>query len=147
VNLGLFAKYWTPDQCLIFFLTFARRIFASKHGVRRSICSRITRIFASYFADGRYDAEILEKFFKQAFGMSPMFDSVKSRPSVMKYAVTATTISDATLCLISNYRGEGKQNPGSSRSNTIVDTYTNNARGYKHLRPTSTTEEVLLWEA
>ena len=59
--------------------------------------------------------------------MSPMFDSIESRPSGMKYAVTATTISDATLCLISNYRVDGKQNDGSSRSTTSVVTCTNDS--------------------
>ena len=127
VNLGLFAKYWTPDQCLVFFFKFAWRIFASKKGVRRSICSRITRVFAYFFADERYEAAILEKFLKEALGTSPMFDSIESRPSGMKYAVTATTISDATLCLISNYLVDGKQNDGSGRSTTSVVACTNDS--------------------
>jgi hypothetical protein len=44
---------------------------------------------------------------KEALGLDPIFTPVTSRASGMKFAVTATTISDATLCLMSNYNGEG----------------------------------------
>ena len=67
----------------------------------------IRRTFSFYLEDGKYDATRLEGSLKEALGYRPMFDSVESRASGMKYAVTATTISDATLCLISNYNGEG----------------------------------------
>ncbi|KFX94363.1 hypothetical protein V490_04387, partial [Pseudogymnoascus sp. VKM F-3557] len=79
---------------------------------------------------GRYDADILEKFLQEAYGTTSMFHT--ARPSGMKYAVTATTLSDATLCLISNYHTEGKP--------------TSNL-GYKHLPPTSDKGEILIWEA
>jgi hypothetical protein len=54
-------------------------------------------MFEFYFSDGKYNAEVLEHCLKEAFGL------VKSRPSGMKFAVTATIISDATLYLFSNY--------------------------------------------
>jgi hypothetical protein len=44
---------------------------------------------------------------KEAIGLDPIFTPLKSRSSGIKFAVTATTISDATLCLMSNYNGEG----------------------------------------
>jgi hypothetical protein len=69
----------------------------------------IKRIFSFYFEDGKYDATLLEDTMKKALGLSPIFDSVDGRPSGMRFAVTATTISDATLCLISNYNGEGQR--------------------------------------
>ena len=75
--------------------------------MRHSICAVIRRIFAFYLEDGKYDATLLEETLKEALGLGPIFNSVKSRPSGMKFAVTATTISDATLCLITNYNGEG----------------------------------------
>ncbi|CZT07006.1 uncharacterized protein RAG0_12591 [Rhynchosporium agropyri] len=131
-TIGFFAKYWTPKQCLAFFLKFARIIFPPKRGCRFSICAILRRIFAFYLADGGYDAAILEEALKEALGSDRMFDSAKSRPSGMKYAVTATTISDATLCLISNYNGSSP--PGKDSR-------------YKHLRATRTTQEMLLWEA
>lgn len=107
MNIGLFGKYWTPKQCLVFFRKFARRIFPSRAGIRDSICTRIRRIFAFYLEDGKYDATALEENLKEALGQGSIFGSAKSRLSGMKFAVTATTISDATLCLISNYNGEG----------------------------------------
>ncbi|KFY34346.1 hypothetical protein V495_08169, partial [Pseudogymnoascus sp. VKM F-4514 (FW-929)] len=134
ISLGLSGKNWTPDQCLTFFHKFAKIIFASKAKARFSIwpwmslwswISWIMRI-----SGGRYDADILEKVLREAYGATPMFHT--AMPSGMKYAVTATTLSDATLCLISNYHIEGKQ--------------TSNL-GYKHLPPTSDKGEILLWEA
>lgn len=71
-----------------------------------SLCAVIRRIFAFYLEDGKYDATVLEETLKEALGPGSIFASVKSRPSGMKFAVTATTISDATLCLITNYNGE-----------------------------------------
>lgn len=62
----------------------------------------IRRIFAFYREDGKYDVAILEDALKEALGLGPTFGP---RSSGMKYAATATTISDATLCLISNYNG------------------------------------------
>ncbi|KAH7378945.1 acyl transferase/acyl hydrolase/lysophospholipase [Cadophora sp. MPI-SDFR-AT-0126] len=131
-TIGFFAKYWTPKQCLAFFLKFARIIFPPKRGCRYSICAILRRIFAFYLADGRYDAVVLEKALKETLGLGRVFDSAKSRPSGMKFAVTATTISDATLCLISNYNGNGP--PGRDSR-------------YKHLRAKKMTDEMLLWEA
>ena len=64
-------------------------------------------LLASYFADGRYNATSVEKTLKKTFGSRPLFDSTGIRPSGMKIAVTATTISDATLCIFSNYNGSG----------------------------------------
>lgn len=55
----------------------------------------------------------MENALKDALGQDPMFGA-KRVPSGIKYAVTATTISDATLCLISNYNGEGPYEINSS---------------------------------
>jgi hypothetical protein len=70
----------------------------------------LRRVFAYYLEDGKYDASLLDNTLKEALGEGPIFDSVEGRPSGMKFAVTATTISDATLCLISNYNGQGSHN-------------------------------------
>jgi len=64
----------------------------------------------SFFADGRYNAEVLENILKETFGSQPLFGTKCQRPSGMKIAVTATTISDATLCLFANYNGAGNYN-------------------------------------
>ncbi|KFY11829.1 hypothetical protein V491_07045 [Pseudogymnoascus sp. VKM F-3775] len=113
---------------------FAKIIFASKAKARLSIWSWMSLwswiSWIMRISGGRYDADILEKVLQEAYGTTPMFHT--ARPSGMKYAVTATTLSDATLCLISNYHMEGKQ--------------TSNL-GYKHLPPTSDKGEILMWEA
>ncbi|KFY95373.1 hypothetical protein V498_03386 [Pseudogymnoascus sp. VKM F-4517 (FW-2822)] len=133
-SLGLFGKNWTPDQCLTFFRKFAKIIFASKAKARFSIWSWISLwswiSWITRISGGRYDADTLEMFLQEAYGTTPMFHT--ARLSGMKYAVTATTLSDATLCLISNYHTEGKP--------------TSNL-GYKHLQPTSDKGKILIWEA
>ena len=75
----------------------------------------IRRIFALYLEDGKYKAGVLEDALKEALGLGPIFGPMRSGASGMRFAVTATTISDATLCLISNYNGEGQHDKGSSQ--------------------------------
>ena len=94
---------------------------------------------------GRYDADILEKFLQEAYGTTPMFHT--ARPSGMKYAVTATTLSDATLCLISNYNTEGKPTSNLGKFSYPCCNIIGNILGYKHLPPTSDKGEILIWEA
>jgi hypothetical protein len=113
-------KYWGTKKCLRFFSKFARRVFY-KFGVKRSIFAKIWWFFASYFADGQYDAVLLEKILQENFGLRPLFDSMGLRRSGMKVAVTATTISNATLCLFSNYNGSGNY---SRDTRTCVVDYT-----------------------
>lgn len=90
-----------------FFPRFAKTVFPSRAGTKSSIFAKFYTFLVSYFTDGRYDATFLEDVLKKTLGSRPLFDSVASRPSGMKIAVTATTISDATLCLFSNYNGVG----------------------------------------
>lgn len=147
--MGLFGKNWTPDQCLTFFRKFAKIIFASKAKARFSIwswislCSWVSWIMR--ISGGRYDADILEKFLQEAYGTTPMFHT--ARPSGMKYAVTATTLSDATLCLISNYHTEGKPTSNLGKFAYPCCSIIDNISGYKHLPPTSDKGEILIWEA
>ena len=71
--LGLFAKYWSPKECLIFFHKFARSIFQPKTNVTKSLYGMIKRIFSSYIADGKYNVSTLEMFLKEALGMALIF--------------------------------------------------------------------------
>ena len=86
--------------------------------MRYSICAIIRRIFAFYLEDGKYNAVVLEHALKDALGLDPIFGPVTSGPSGVRFAVTTTTISDATLCLISNYNGEGQHEKDSRRLNS-----------------------------
>jgi hypothetical protein len=105
------------------------------------------RIFNYYVEDGKYDTSILESALQEALGSDPLFGPTISRVSGMKFAVTTTTISDATLCLISNYNGEGQNSTDSSRSGFEVVDQAKEILGYKHLREKKATDSILLWEA
>jgi hypothetical protein len=90
-------------------------IFPPKAAAGYSLCAMIRRIFSFYLGDGKYNAAVLEDALKEALGLGPIFGPVRLRPSGMRFAVTATTISDATLCLMSNYNGEGRHGKNSSK--------------------------------
>jgi hypothetical protein len=102
---AIFIMYWDTKTCLRFWHKFARHVF--QKFARRSIFWKLWWFFVSYFADGQYDAVLFEDALQEAFEFCLLFDSTGSRPSGMKVAVTATTISNATLCLFSNYNGNG----------------------------------------
>jgi hypothetical protein len=106
-GIGLFGKNWSPNECLTFFRKFAKVIFPRKRS-GYSICALVRRIFTYYVEDGKYDTSVLESALQEAIGWEPLFGPA-TRVSGMKFAVTTTTISDATLCLISNYNGEDEK--------------------------------------
>jgi len=105
------------------------------------------RVFAFYVADGGYDAVVLENALKEALASGRVYDTARTRPSGMKFAVTATTISDATLCLISNYNGNSPPSRDSSKLVLLANHHKTNMLGYKHLHAKKLTNEMLLWEA
>ncbi|CZS99482.1 uncharacterized protein RAG0_07837 [Rhynchosporium agropyri] len=90
------------------------------------------RIRTSSDVSSLYISQIAEKALKEVFGLGRVFDAVKLRLSGMKYAVTATIISDAILYLILNYNSNSP--PGRDSR-------------YKYLRAKKKTDKVLLWEA
>lgn len=97
--------HWDTKTCLNFWHKFATRVF--QKFARRSIFAKLWWFFISYFTDGQYDAILLEDALQEAFGFRLLFGSTGLQTSGMKIAVTATTISNATLCLFSNYSGNG----------------------------------------
>ncbi|KAL8730663.1 MAG: hypothetical protein Q9181_004591 [Wetmoreana brouardii] len=83
-------------------------------------------------SDGIYDVRALEKVLKDVFGAyERMFGSVQVNLRT-KIAVTATTISDASSFIFSNYNGV------SARQDEC---------GYKLPRPAETKDEPFTWEA
>jgi hypothetical protein len=89
-----------------------------------------------------YDVDILEKFLQEAYGTTPMFHT--ARPLGMKYVVTITTLSNATLCLISNYHTKGKLTSNLGKFAYPCYSIINNILGYKHLLPISDKGEILI---
>ncbi|KAI9888422.1 MAG: hypothetical protein M1814_000484 [Vezdaea aestivalis] len=132
IVLGLFSKCWSVKACASLFDRLARRIFPRPANFCRSISSRIGKILASFLADGHYDAPTLEIALKETFGRRRLFDISDNGRSGTKISVTATTVSDTTLCLFSNYNGIGRR-----RSDA----------GYRQIRPRSAAEEPYVWEA
>jgi hypothetical protein len=107
IVIGLWIEYWGTKKYLAFFYKFARSIFLSQSRTKYTRFTKIRAFFALYFCDARYNANNLEDILQITFGSCLLFGSIRSRPSGMKIAVTATTISDATLCIFSNYNGNG----------------------------------------
>ena len=66
---------------------------------------------------------LLEDILKKHLGSQRLFDSAGPRPSGMKIAVTATTISDATLCLFSNYNGVGNYSKDFSKFENLISSF------------------------
>lgn len=61
-----------------------------------------------WLSDGCYDDAAFESLLKLIFGEKQrLFDTNSSNASGTKVAVTATTISDATPYIFSNYNGQG----------------------------------------
>ncbi|KFY69541.1 hypothetical protein V496_00161 [Pseudogymnoascus sp. VKM F-4515 (FW-2607)] len=126
---ALFVVYMDTKTSLRFWHKFATHVFQKFR--RRSIFAKLWWFFISYFTDSQYDADLLEDALQEVVGFRLLFGPTGSRTSGMKIAITATTISNATLCLFSNYSVNADAN----------DTYC------KHIRPSDASNEILLWEA
>jgi len=103
IVLLLFRLRRTIEDSISMFESLARYAFASSL-VRLFFFSWIFNLFTSFFSDSRYRVARLEKCLDQAYGgTQKVFDYPLSGQSDTKVAVTATTTSDSTLCLFSNY--------------------------------------------
>ena len=72
------------------------------------ILTQLRNLFRCWLSDGCYNVEKLEDSLKETFGYSQrLFDS-RSGVSGQKVAVTATTLSDASTYIFSNYNGGSK---------------------------------------
>ena len=102
------------------------------HGV----LARLRDYFRAWLSDGCYDVQLLEKSLKDIFGVGrKMFDIDSAGISGQKIAVTATTLSDASTYIFSNYNGSGIRDKGcgrqsceyssSSRAELIIEKGTN----------------------
>lgn len=92
------------------FDTLTRQLFATR--LRGGGCGiYVRRLLRCWLSDGYYDTAALEVALKQHFGdHQRMFGSLPSAIAT-KAAVTATTISDASPVIISNYNGVGTRQP------------------------------------
>ncbi|KAI9732137.1 MAG: hypothetical protein M1834_004233 [Cirrosporium novae-zelandiae] len=133
IVLGLFIQQWNISQCLRMFKALATSYFGKMRKSNHSLFGHIRQLIRCWLSDGFYDAEALEQALKESFGVKHrMFDCTHGTISGTKVAVTATSISDASLCLFSNYNGIGLREKNC---------------GYKHIRPISPENEPYIWEA
>lgn len=70
--------------------------------------TRVREYFRCWLSDGCYDDAALESLLKEIFGENQrLFDAESCGVSGTKVAVTATTISNASPYIFSNYNGCG----------------------------------------
>ncbi|KAL8770679.1 MAG: hypothetical protein Q9209_003747 [Squamulea sp. 1 TL-2023] len=132
IVLSLFIRQWGVDQCARVFDTITHGFFRGQRRKGNGIISCIRHIASCWLSDGIYDVGALEKVLKDAFGTyERMFGSVQVNRRT-KIAVTATTISDASPFVFSNYNGVRARQQDC---------------GYKVSRPTETQDEPYTWEA
>ena len=100
IVLGIFLKDWSIDHCVEAFETLSKQFFKKRKGIP---FRQLKDMLTSWLADGQYDAVELERTFEQAYGGDRMFGCISQGGT--KVAVTATTISQATAYVFSNYNG------------------------------------------
>ena len=114
VVLTMFHMNWSVKHCITVFDNLARQLFPKhKHGWL--LCGCVCEFLVCYLADSCYNAVPLELNLKEVFGTCLLFGNIKSHPSRRKIGITTTTISNATLCLFTNYNGTGHQHQDSSK--------------------------------
>ncbi|KAL6716956.1 hypothetical protein ACLMJK_004869 [Lecanora helva] len=133
IVLGLFLKHWDVSRCIRVFDVLIRDFFGIHMTQGSGLLPRLRDWFRCWLSDGCYDVGALEASLKDVFGDDQrMFDINRSGPSSTKVAVTATTLSDASTYIFSNYNGVGTRG---------------RECGYKHVRPDQIEKEPFLWEA
>ena len=76
----------------------------------RGLLKRFRDLFRCWLSDGHYDVAALEHALKEVFGETRrIFDFDPNGPSGQKVAVTATTLSDASTYIFSNYNGRARE--------------------------------------
>jgi hypothetical protein len=113
----MFLRQWDVSRCSQIFEQLAKRCFRKQWLSGLPILCRLNSLLKCWMSDGRYDAVDLEASLKQCFGSQKcLFDTPESSFSGVKVGVTATTISNATPFIFSNYNGEGTRNAGCGKS-------------------------------
>lgn len=108
IILDLFANKATVQQSSAKFDSFAQQVFLSRPLVSDSLFTYIRDLFIWWLSDSRYPSGPLEHALRDVFGESRGLSD--SSTSHTKIAVTATSISDAKLCLLANYNGAIERN-------------------------------------
>ncbi len=97
-----------------------KRFFIKKQKESQTLLGRLHRVLKYWISDGYYDVFTLETIFKECFGETRRMFDTSSSVSGMKVGVTATTISDASSFVFSNYNGLGVRNKESGETETSL---------------------------
>jgi hypothetical protein len=104
--LGMFLKGWSAKLCAQKFSSLGRQLFEKGHKSSWRWVSKLNDLLWCFLADGHYDTQLLDNLLRNSFGPSlRMFGTKSSLLSGNKIAVTATTISNASPCIFTNYNG------------------------------------------
>jgi len=113
IVLGLFLKHWDIARCARIFDILIRDFFGIHITKGSGLLTRLRDWFRCWLSDGCYDVALLETSLKEIFGEDRrLFDVDRFGVSGQKIAVTATTLSDASTYLFSNYNGTEKRDKG-----------------------------------
>ncbi|KAL8642303.1 MAG: hypothetical protein Q9228_000981, partial [Teloschistes exilis] len=105
IVLCLFVRQWGVEQCVRVFDTITHQFFCSQSRKGHGFLASLRHLASCWLSDGIYDVEALEKVLKDVFGAyERLFGTVQVNQRA-KIAVTATTISDASPFVFSNYNG------------------------------------------
>ena len=113
IILGLFLKHWDISRCTRVFDILIRDFFGIHITRGSGLLTRLRDWFRYWLSDGCYDVTTLETSLKEIFGDDRrIFDVDRFGASGQKVAVTATTLSDATTYIFSNYNSTGIRERG-----------------------------------
>jgi len=87
----------------------SRQFFRSEQIAGQNVLRYLRHLLKCWFSDGYYDVRRLEASLKDNFGLNQRMFDYRQTKSDTKIAVTATTISDATPYIFSNYNGTGQR--------------------------------------
>lgn len=124
IVLCLFLLGWDVPRCIREFDTLARQFFIKRQKESQSPLGYLHRVFKCWLSDGCYDVSSLEVTLKSCFGLSRrMFDAPTSISGI-KVGVTASTISDASSFVFSNYNGLGTRAKECGKNINIMEAST-----------------------
>lgn len=133
ISLQLAHKSKSVADCIVEFDTLARRVFYRDSRSPRSILGWLRDWFRAWLRDGFYELTPLEACLSETYGNEQrLFSPPSNGVAGTKVAVTATAISNARLCILTNY------NVNDTRLNVC---------GYKVFRPDNSKLEPLVRDA
>ena len=107
IVLGLFHRRWGVTECIQNFDRLAREFFSTRLRAGGGPWHFFRHMLRCWISDGYYDAGTLEATLKRYFGLRQRMFGYLPAKIATKTAVTATTISDASPVILSNYNGIG----------------------------------------